>query len=201
LDVGVHVGVAERAPSGSEVTVSTGLSVGAHARIAFVDWLGLALAGAVERHAVTISDTAFGFDGLSAKQQGLSVLSLSAELDPRFTLAEHWSLHTGVGLCWNRLQAGELTATEPVPFRLDPRTGVEVEAVFSPRLSYRATERVGFSLWGRAGIGTIESGDIFASGESELQTVRLDNGQLLSVGGFPDFSYSLSTHLSVDVFF
>lgn len=201
LDLGARVGVAHRAPSGSEVTVAAGPSVGAHVRIAFIDWLGLTLAVALERHSVSVAESAFGFEGLVAEHGALELLSMSAEVDPRLALTERWSLHGGLGLAWNRLQAGELAVTEPAEFGLDPRTGVLLEAVISPRLAVRFSERFGLSLWGRGGIPIIQSGDVFASGESELQTVRIDNGQLLSVGGFPDISYSLSGHLSVDVHF
>jgi hypothetical protein len=201
LDLGLGAGVSHLLQSESEVTLDPGPVFFVHARIAFNDWLGLSTRAAIESHGVSVASEAFGFQGLSARHGSLRAASLSAALDPRFRLGSQWFLHAGLGLGWTRLEAGQLEASEPYEFTLDPRTGVLLEATLAPRLSFHWTERVGVSLWGRGGLPLLQSGDVFASGASELQTVRRDDGQLLSVGGYPDFSYTLAGHLSVDVFF
>jgi hypothetical protein len=201
LDLGLGVGVSHRAVSSSEIDVDLGPSLFAHARIAFNEWLGLSALASVETHGVSVARDAFGFQGLVAEQGSLRMVSLGAEISPRFRLGSQWFVHAGAGLAWTRIEAGEMSASEPVEFGLDARTGVMLEAVLEPRVGLIWTEHIGTSLWGRGGLPLLQSGDVFASGSSELQTVRRDDGRLLSVGGFPEFSHTFSGHLSLDIFF
>jgi hypothetical protein len=94
-----------------------------------------------------------------------------------------------------------MTATAPVPFWLPPRTGVALDATLSPRVAFRFWSRAGLSLGGRLAVPIMQSGEVFASGDGDLQTVRQDTGMLLSVGGHPDLGVAFGGHLSFDVFF
>lgn len=201
LELSGKLGAAYRRLSGSEVTLGPGYSLGGHARLGFTSWLGLGFEALIENHSVDIASEAFGFEGLSSSHADLRVVHLGAQLEPRLVLSEHFFLGFGLGAAWNRLEAGGLRVSEPVPFELGSRTGVLVEITASPRASVRFSRRFGASFWGSMAIPAIQSGNVFAHGEGDLQTVRSDTGQLLGVGGFPDFSLALSSHLSFDVLF
>jgi hypothetical protein len=201
IELGVRLGAAHHPSAGSEVTIAPGLSWGAHVRIPFQTWFGLVVHGGFDHHAVDIAPSAFGFEDFEGSQPAIRVLRLGADFDPNIAFTPQLHGFLGVGLAWNRLEAEALTASEPIPFVLSPRRGVLLEAGLTPRLAYRPWSWLGFSWWGNVAFPLLQSGDLFASGEGDLQTVRQDTGQLLSVGGFPHFSMAFRSYISVDVLF
>jgi hypothetical protein len=127
VELGFDTGLARRPASGSDISYATGVLWGAHIGLPLASWLAFRATAAQGAAPVTLRSGALGLADTEVSQPDLSVLLVSARLEPTWTVSSVVRLWAGPEVSWIRTTADEPTTRGALVIRTAVRHAVGLE--------------------------------------------------------------------------
>jgi opacity protein-like surface antigen len=196
VELGIDGGVGNRPASSGAVHYGVTSAFGFHARIDPLKWLGVRVVVRYESNGVSFDAGALGLpNGTTYDQSALARVYLGAAVEPTWSPVERLGLFAGLGAGWARSTAQELHTSGAEVVELPIRSSVFLEFPLSIGARYEVVRNwVMLSLAGSVGFLSNQDGKMLSSEQTPGKS-----GQLVTVGGFPEFGTSWNLLAGVGV--
>jgi hypothetical protein len=193
--VGPHFVVWHRTSDSEEITYTTGVALGASARIEAIRWLGVRLMFSRGTQGVDVGNTALGLPTANLEQPALSLDQLALRVELTWVVLPRLRLWGGPSAAWIHAEAPSPKTSGPAEVKTSRRTGVFVELGGALGATLDVIPHwLAVTAALSAGAITDENGDLF----QPLQAVS-KSGALAEIAPLPELGAAFAAELGVGI--